>query len=86
MNFCELLENKIFINNHKNSEFAKVFSLKTFPLYGISGCKSHRYMYMIYLVQVGDEEAELRASLGEKTQLIETMREQVRGCTLSQYM
>ena len=33
-------------------------------------------------MQVGNEEAELRASLREKTQLIETMREQVRSCTV----
>ena len=47
---------------------------RTMQSYGTIGCKK---ITSFSLVQAGSNEAEMRASLDEKLQLIETLREQV---------
>ena len=52
-NFCKLAKNTIFVektfaNSHKTAKFAKVFSLKSFPLYGTCIYTGHTHIHTHY--------------------------------------
>ena len=52
-NFVE----KTFVDGSQTLKFAKVFSLKSFPLYGIKGTQQRVYPYTThYLRNVGEKE------------------------------